>query len=437
MVCGAGDGGVPRGENAVSSAVRSRPQTLIGAALLAVALFAAWRIVSLAIADFHADSDPERALRWRPEHPDALLRLAEKNVASRRFAEAEALARRALAADPLDGRAHRVLADAARGQGDLDQQRKLIALAVQHAPRDVAARAWAAQIALERGDAATAFSNYDRMLRVEPEAQTTVFPVLSALAAMPGARDAMVARLAEQPPWRASLLKTFASTTPNADDLLPVFEGLRAKGGLSPDENAALVGRFVRDRRWDQAFVAWAGGLSHAQLAALGTPVNSHFEDQAPPSGPFEWNIGRVSGVDAGIHPLPDAEGHALRVEFQGKRSAFRDVRQLLVLPPGTGYQLKWRSRFDGLQAARGLRWTVTCADGASGVILATEPTAGSSPWRQFTAAFNVPADCPAQWLSLELDARIAAETQAMGTAWFDDVEVVSGGPGTVALPES
>jgi hypothetical protein len=412
----------------MSDSVRSRSRAPGIAALIAVAGFAAWRIVSLAMADFHADSDPARALSWRPDHPAALLRLAEWKLAARRFPEAGTLAQRALAANPLDGRAYRVLADVAREQGDRERQRTFIALAVQHAPRDIAARTWAAQIALEQGDAAAAFSHYDRILRIAPEAQTTIFPVLAGLAAMPGARDALVSRLAEQPPWRASLLGYFAGTTPSADDLLPVFAGLRAKGSLSPDENAALVGRFVRDRRWDQAFVAWAGGLSAAQLAALGTPVNPGFEDAAPPSGPFEWNFGRVAGVDAGIRSLPDSRGHALRIEFQGQRSPFREVRQLLLLPPGTGYQLKWRSRLDGLQVARGLRWTLTCADGAAETILVTEPSAGSSPWRQHTAAFDVPANCPAQWLVLELDARIAAETQAMGTAWFDDVEVVSEG---------
>src|SRR5678815_3574378 len=107
------EGRVPRGEAAVREAVRSRSQGLIVAALCAIALFAAWRIVSLAIADFYADSDPARALQWRPAHPDAVLMLAEKNVAGRKFDAAEALAKRALAANPLDGRAYRVLADAA------------------------------------------------------------------------------------------------------------------------------------------------------------------------------------------------------------------------------------------------------------------------------------------------------------------------------------
>ena len=409
----------------------------IVAASCAIALFAGWRILTMAIADFYAESDPARALQWRPAHPEALLMLAEKNVAGRRFDAAEALAKRALAANPLDGRAYRVLADVASARGDRERQQALIALAVQHAPRDIAARAWAAQIALERGDAAAAVAHYDRILRVAPGAQAEVFPVLAALTATPGAREATVSRLAEQPPWRTAFLRYLASTAPTADDLPPVFEGLRARGGLSADENAALVGRFVRDRRWEQAFVAWAGALSAAQLSALATPVNRGFEEQAPPSGPFEWKIGRVPGVDAGIHPSPDGQGHALRIEFQGRRSAFRDVRQLLLLSPGRGYRLQWRSRFDGLEASRGLRWTVTCADGTAGVILATEPSAGSSPWRTHAVAFDVPADCPAQWLTLELDARIAAETQAMGTAWFDDVEVVSRDAGEVDLPKS
>ena len=107
-----------------SDALRSRSRRLIVAASCAIALFAAWRIVSLAIADFYADSDPARALQWRPAHPDALLRLAEKNVAGRKFDAAEALAKRALAANPLDGRAYRVLADAAREQGDRERQQR-------------------------------------------------------------------------------------------------------------------------------------------------------------------------------------------------------------------------------------------------------------------------------------------------------------------------
>jgi hypothetical protein len=44
--------------------------------------------------------------------------------------------------------------------------------------------------------------------------------------------------------------------------------------------------------------------------------------------------------------------------------------------------------------------------------------------WTTVEEPFTVPADCPAQWLVLKLDARIPAETLAVGGAWFDDVRI-------------
>jgi hypothetical protein len=49
----------------------------------------------------------------------------------------------------------------------------------------------------------------------------------------------------------------------------------------------------------------------------------------------------------------------------------------------------------------------------------------GSSPWQRHEQSFSVPAGCPAQWLQLELDARIPAEYYARGGAWFDDVDIL------------
>jgi tetratricopeptide (TPR) repeat protein len=380
------------------------------------------------MAEFYADTEPQRALQWRAQHPRALLNLAEQRLAQVRLDEAATLARRSLAADPLDGRGYRVLGNVAGLKRDRNRQQAMMNLAVMHAPRDVAARAWSAQIALEQGDAATAVRHYDRMLRVAPAQLPSVFPVLMGLVSIPEARAALVSTLATHPPWRAEFLRDAAAGLPNSDDVSALFGQLRAEGGLSADERADYLGRLVKDRRWDQAFVAWAGGLSAQRLANVSAPMNGGFEDPSPASGPFDWLITRRPGVDAAVTVLPDGSGHALRLEFQGQRSEFRDVRQLLLLPAARGYRLEWRSRFDGLETARGLRWTVTCADGPAGQVLATPPTSGTQPWRKSAAVFDVPPDCPAQWLVLELDARIAAETQSRGTAWFDDVRIVSRG---------
>ena len=402
----------------------TRPVLVVGALALALAMFAGWRIISLALAQYYVQSEPERAVKWQPSHPRALLNLAESYIALGRVDEAAALALQALQLDPLDGRGYRVLADCVAGQGGLERRKTLIALALKHGPRDVPARAWAAQIALSNGDAKSAIAHYDHILRVLPEARETVLPVLVQIATQPLARDAIVGALAEQPDWRVDFLELFARKAPAVDDLPPVFGALAKHGGLSARENEAYLGRFVRDHLWNQAFVSWADGLSAAQLASLATPVNGSFEQVRGSGAPFEWHIQSVPGVDAAIHSSPDGRGHALRVEFQGRRSQFRELRQLLLLPPGSAYVLEWRRRLDGLQTARGVSWTLTCADGSAGRILETPPESGTSDWQPRRARFEVPAQCPAQWLALELDARIEAETLALGAVWVDDVKV-------------
>src|SRR5512140_179348 len=170
------------------------------AVLAAATAFIGWRIVTLAMAEFYADSEPQRALEWRADHPRALLNLAEQRLVQGRLDEAAALARRSLAADPLDGRGYRVLGNVVGLKRDRKQQQAMIELAVQHAPRDVPARAWAAQLALEHQDAAAAVRHFDRMLRVAPAQQANVFPVLMGLASIPEARPALVSALATHPP---------------------------------------------------------------------------------------------------------------------------------------------------------------------------------------------------------------------------------------------
>ena len=45
---------------------------------LAVLAFIAWRVLSLGMADHYAVTDPERALAWRGDHPEARLQAARR-----------------------------------------------------------------------------------------------------------------------------------------------------------------------------------------------------------------------------------------------------------------------------------------------------------------------------------------------------------------------
>lgn len=367
-------------------------------------------------------------LVWAPREADAMLDRAQDALAAGRADEAARLARDALAARPLDGRAYRVLAQVASVRGDPAQWSTLTALAVQYAPRDVAARAMAAQIAIDAGDIAAATRHYDRMLRVDPESAARVFPVLVAIARTGAGREELLAQLASQPqpPWRAALLTTLAHSLPAAADLPPLFHPLSRKSGLSAAEMALYIGRFVDDRQWQAGYLAWLNELPQERLKSVTSPVDGDFELQGASGAPFDWQVSNTDGIEAGVVDRDDGGGHALRVVFTGVHNVFRHARQLLLLQPGQSYTLRWRSRLDALDTPRGLHWVLRCAEGSDEPLLNGELLRGSSPWQPHEQPFDVPRDCPAQWLQLELEARIPAESYARGQAWFDDVGILS-----------
>jgi tetratricopeptide (TPR) repeat protein len=394
--------------------------------LAPVLAFAAWRILTLAVADHHATDDPARALRWRPDHPEALLNAAEQALkAPPDLDRADHLARRAAAANPLDGRAFRTLGEVADQRGDRAAAARLYATAVRHSPRDLPSLAWLVAYHFDQGDTASGLGYVDALLRVAPtfinEMSTTLIAAFdSSAGALP-----LAGVLAGHPPWRGTFLGRLARDGQSTDTMSALFEQLAvAPGGLDPTERRAYVERLVRDRRWSQARRAWSAGLPFVAAADEGV-FDGQFELPASGDG-FGWRFDRVAGASVDLLGGPGVGGkRALYVSFQNRRVRFAHVRQLLTLAPGR-YRLSARYRLDGLRNERGLAWVVQCAEGQPPERLGTSRLlVGSSPWSTLDFDFDVPAQgCGAQWLRLELAARIAAETQVGGRAWFDDIAV-------------
>ena len=131
-------------------------------------------------------------LGWRPDHPQALLALAERQLAQGKFAESRANARRLLAHEPLQGVAFRLLAAAADREGRRDDASRLYLIAEKRAPRDLQARAWLTQRYLERGDFAQALEQVDRILRMAPQRARSINPVLAQLVRRRGHRPLLL-----------------------------------------------------------------------------------------------------------------------------------------------------------------------------------------------------------------------------------------------------
>jgi tetratricopeptide (TPR) repeat protein len=365
--------------------------------------------------------------------PDNDWRLASEALYDDRSDEAERLARQALASRPLDGRAYAVLGRVALQRGELTRAQQFSALAVRRAPRHVGSLMLDGEMALERRDYMDAVARYDRLLRVFPSSATVTMPVLLQLAMDADGRSELLARMAATPapPWRLEFLRHFAEGATDRAALADVFVPLADTGGLAPAEVDLFLGRYVREGEVAMGRELWSHLVpTDWRRTPMATPFNGDFEITQRVGGPFEWQIDPVPGVEVGLRMSPTGQGRALRVAFAGRRSAFRHVRQLLALPPGS-YQLRWQSRFDELQTPQGLRWVLRCSGraGASlppAPLLATPARRGNQRWQREEAAFTVPAECPGQLLELELHARIPAETLARGSAWFDKLEIVA-----------
>lgn len=397
---------------------------LLMSIIIGLLLVTAWRALSMGLADHYSQSDPDRALWWRPNHPAALLQLAQA-LAIREPARARELAEAAIAADPRDGRAYRILGQIAERAGDLPRSVSLHEKASKLAPRDLPSHAWLERHYLATGKLDLALEQIDLMLRIEPETQSRQFAILLAIAESPPAQTAVATMLSRRPPWRAGFLSYVGRKAKDSRAVAPLVNRLLAQPGkLSDAELAEWIERLSRDHRWGEAYLAWVGSLTAAQQLALGNVFNGGFEREPSNSG-FDWRFQYVSG--ASIERLPDggANGNlALRVSFEDRRVPFNHVQQLLALAPGS-YRLVGRARAESLRSERGLVWRVTCAsDGRQ--IASSAPLMGHSQWRQFSTDFNVPAeDCGGQWLQLAIPARIAAEQRIGGRAWFDDMRIV------------
>ena len=383
-----------------------------------------WRMLSLGLADNYSRSRPESALGWRQDHPVALLTAAQK-IVRKEPARASEMALSALGADPLEGRAYRVLGEIAEQRGDLSAALQRYQIASIRSPRDLPTHFWLERHYLSKGQLVPALQQADLLLRIEPRTKDSQFPLLQSLAALPQAHVALAKLLAQHPPWRETFVVGLSAQAQDSVAIAPFMGRLRlSPAGLFQAELHAWMERLIKEQRWGEAYLTWASTLPSEQQSELGNLFNGGFEREPSNSG-FDWRFDRVGGAyierEAGAGVTGD---FALRISFEGRRVPFKNVRQLLALSPGR-YRLSGRGRADGLRSERGLVWSVFCAD--TNLSLAdTDPLTGQGPWRPFFKEFVVPAEgCGGQWLQLAVPARIAAEQRIGGRAWFDDLRIV------------
>jgi tetratricopeptide (TPR) repeat protein len=395
--------------------------------VLLVLVWVSWSIIAQTAAQSQAKSHPLAALSWVMDQSTALNQLVERELAKPdgNLDSAREWAQRALRSNPLNARALTLLGLVAERKDDRKSAETLMRISAARTWGDLTTAAWLLTHEVRRGDYAHALPYADAMLRIEFESQKArLFPVLSGFTTNDTSLKALTAFLATSPPWRAWFLSELSLRLANQARLVELYAALNET--TNPPTNEELrpyLDRLVKDRKFEQAHQIWRETLSPAQRANETFPFNGDFD--IPVDGlPFNWRLKAISGAGIQIVPIDGGKKRALLVEFSGARVRFANVKQLMLLPAGD-YLFRGRVKTETLLTSRGIWWHIFCASNAAESLANTQLVSGTMPWTDFEVKFQVPAtDCKAQWLQLELPARIDSEWKIEGQALYQSLQI-------------
>ena len=335
--------------------------------------------------------------------------------------EIQKLALRAISNDPLNARAIRLLAEITDGT---DQIRMLMLEAFRRSRRELVAAFWLLNDSFYKRDYSAAIYYADILLRTYPQLVMPVFSYLFALA--DGEREALVAKLATNPAWRAHFFAELPSNVKNWETPLALMTMLQVLGKPVTQKEIECYLDFLIDKnRIELAYNVWLQFLPKTDLDKIGLLANASFE-QEPNGLPFDWRLGKGTNALAEIVSWGAGHtDHALHITFSDGRVQFPEISQSVLLKPG-------RYLFEGqlrgtIMGKRGLRWRLQCLSGSRRVLSETEMLMGQTQqWRSFRFEAEVPnlEECRGQELRLLHDLRSASEQLLFGEVWFRDLRL-------------
>jgi len=453
-----------------SQHMHSRARGMVRTAVLFMfAIFLAWLVITQSFAAYFAEFAPETALWLQPTQPLALDLLAERTLdlrrdlhppsqgaadqmsvsaqpsgsseksksdssttqdsshpavlAPARASEVRAWATSSLMNKPLNPWALRILAQLEAIDNDTSAASKLLNAAVRLSLHESIAVYGTMLAAAKANDYKTATYYADVLLRTRPELDKYVVPILTKIVEDKTSSGLVEAVLDKNPPWRKRFFEVFPYSVEDARTPLDFFLQLRT-GAMPPTSGdiTPYVWFLVRRKLYDLAYYTWLQFLPAEELREAGLLFNGNF-DVVPSGLPFDWLINQGSGVTVEVVPKPDSNGkHALLLDFAYGRVEYQSVRQLVMLTPGT-YEFKGQYKGQ-LLGPRGLKWRIACESGPtleeSPMIIGMTPS-----WKEIAFTFTVPAqDCRAQYVKLDLDARMASEQLISGSMMFDELQI-------------
>jgi len=388
-----------------------------------VATFLAWRIIAVNVSQHLAAENITAASAWSKNSSQILLAQAAV-TAHADTARARAIAEDAVFYNPASGRGFLMLAGLLELEGNVALAQNAAKMAHFLAPRDADVQLPLGAFWLRRGLPIQALSHWGAAVESNPALSKTLFPVMQSIVDTPQSRLEAAKVLSNAPDWWNGFFMHVLKNTTQEDTLKALY--LARSDKIAHDQRRAYIDHLLDVGYYTDAYFVWLNGLQSGQLAALGNVYDGGFEQMLDDEG-FGWRLSVSKGVMMAAEPTYGQGGKkALHVAFQQKLQSRELIHQFLMLDAGK-YRLSGKARLDKLDAGKGVRWEINCADRDGRQLLSnSEYFIGTDSWNKFETGFDVPPEkCEVQMLRLQLDAgNDYDETPFSGAVWFDDLEI-------------
>src|SRR5262249_52828081 len=169
--------------------------------------------------------------------------------------EIRALAARAIARDPLNAEAYRLLAEMT---ADAGQERMLMQEAVNRSRRESVAVFWLLNDSFYRKDYPVSLGHAEILLRTRPELADYVLAYVLYIAEDAKGLPLVVEALAKQPGWRRQFFAFLPRAARGGDAPFQLAAALKERGSpVSASELAPFLDALIRDNRADAAYNLW------------------------------------------------------------------------------------------------------------------------------------------------------------------------------------
>jgi hypothetical protein len=388
-----------------------------------VATFFAWRIIVVNIAQHLESENSPAAVAWGPHSSQALM-IAAFDIANTDTKRAREVAEQVVFYNPVSGRGFWLLARFLELEGNLTLGKNAAKMAHFLAPKDAGVQLPLGAFWMRRGLPVQAITHWGAAIESNAKLTKTLFPVMLQIVDMPQSRIAAAEALAKVPGWWDGFFMYAMKNTTQEDTLKAMY--LARSDKISHEQRRAYIDHLLAVGYYTDAYFVWLNGLQGAQLAALGNIYDGGFEQILDDEG-FGWRPNLSKGFMLAAEPTYGHTGKkALHIAFQQRLSSRELIRQFLMLDAGN-YRFKGNSRLDNLNAGKGVRWEIQCADkDGRALLLSSEPYIGTDGWNKFDMEFTIPAEqCEVQALRLQLNAgNDFEETPFSGSVWFDELEI-------------